>query len=257
VCYHLILADLVIAIDFGSTYSGVAYVYNKQTKAAPRSLRRILNDIQVVMSWPHGGPFYKEKTPTILAYNTTPPKWGDHVGFHDEPRKTNFKFGSTDPTQQGAEQYGSHTSNLYPNYDNFLEAVDFTTDYLTCLFKYVTQNVLQDIFGAKSLQSRKISYIVTVPAIWSDHPTETARALTKFAASTAFGISGDQSPLVLTEPEAAARFCVSVFRDEEGLDEGSRILICDAGGTTVVFLTFEDSKILGPHHVRTFVRISV
>jgi len=77
------------------------------------------------------------------------------------------------------------------------------------------------------LQNQQISYVITVPAIWSDK----AKDLTRQAAIAA-GILGKKLTLI-TEPEAAALFCASLCQEVD-LQEGDRFLICDAGGGTVV-----------------------
>ena len=72
-----------------------------------------------------------------------------------------------------------------------------------------------------------MSYIVTVPAIWSDG----AKALTRQAAIRA-GIP-EAGLTLITEPEAAALFCATTCVEAD-LDAGDRFLVCDAGGGTVV-----------------------
>jgi hypothetical protein len=204
----------------------VAYSHNdRRITAAPRTLKQIVNDINVITSWPNSGLFYKEKTPTVLAYNTFPPTWGHSVLPGDEPRITHFKLGfplydGDDSGLEGSfQEYGSD-----PDLPG-LSAVDFTTDYLAALIKFVMQTVLQD-------KSLNISYILTVPAICRD------LVLSRLAASRAFGIPQDHL-LIVAEPEAAVHYCTRVCWEEDEFEEGNRILICDAGGRTVVFLTFE------------------
>jgi molecular chaperone DnaK (HSP70) len=77
------------------------------------------------------------------------------------------------------------------------------------------------------LENQRTSYVITVPAIWSDD----AKNLTRLAATRA-GIPGDKLNLI-TEPEAAALYCATMC-EELDLRQGDRFLVCDAGGGTVV-----------------------
>ena len=56
-----------------------------------------------------------------------------------------------------------------------MRAVDYAGDYLTRINQYVTQEVLPSRFGERFLQNQKISYVVTVPAIWSDKAKQQTR----------------------------------------------------------------------------------
>jgi hypothetical protein len=107
------------------------------------------------------------------------------------------------------------------------KAVDYASDYLTRIVDHVLHESLPRQFGASFLENQQISYVVTVPAIWSDK----AKDLTRQAAVRA-GI--DQSKLMLiTEPEAAALYCATLCKEAD-LKEGDRFVVCDAGGGTVV-----------------------
>ena len=87
--------------------------------------------------------------------------------------------------------------------------------------------MLPNRFGERFLQNQKLSYVLTVPAIWSDK----AKELTRQAALTA-GIKRENLTLI-TEPEAAALYCATLC-NEVDLQPGDRFMICDAGGGTVV-----------------------
>jgi hypothetical protein len=193
-----------------------------------------MDGIHVVTSWPDSGPFYKEKTPSLLAYDTTAPKWGYGVSARDDTLVMDyFKLGLMG---DGLEQYGPG-----PGFSGDrigISPVDVTTDYLTCLFKFVAEKVLHNVFRAKYRQSWKILYIITVPAKWSDK----AKGLIRMAASKAMGLTSPDDLRLLDELQAAALHCTYASQDDNKLEKGSRILMCDAGGGTVVVLAFEEFK---------------
>jgi molecular chaperone DnaK (HSP70) len=235
-------ADLVIAIDFGTTYSGVAYAHSGKVKTtSPRERSRIADKIVVVKAWP--GSNNREKIPTLLCYNANPPTWGVKVKLGDEPRVAHFKlglqenigehYGSRNPSEGQAENPSSLLGGFL--YDHNWrhpklpdkQPVDYAADYLTNLVQYVLTETLPKHFGRQFLQKQQISYIITVPAIWKDK----AQELTRQAAQRA-GISR-RKLMLISEPEAAAVYCSTLCKEVD-LQAGDRFLICDAGGGTVV-----------------------
>ena len=115
--------------------------------------------------------------------------------------------------------------------------MDYAGEYLTRIIEYITKEEFPKRFGAKFLKNQKMSYIITVPAIWSDK----AKEQTKQAALTA-GIKMDDLELI-TEPEAAALYCATLC-EEVDLEQGDHFLICDAGGGTVVCSLFNSETLI-------------
>jgi len=75
-------------------------------------------------------------------------------------------------------------------------AVDVAADYFRCLYQYI-QSVVMNTYGEKFLATQTLSYVITVPALWSDR----LKAFTRRAASEG-GFKGKVT--LVTEPEAAA-----------------------------------------------------
>lgn len=237
-------SDLVISIDFGTTFTGVAYAHTGGTDTTSNSnILRAAERIAVVKSWPSQSNQYAEKTPSIISYrNSLHPTWGANVKPKDEPQVAHFKLGLQEDI---GTHYGRNGINrIKPKSPSVLggyltdynwkhpslpdkEAVDYVSDYLSCIRNYVLKEILPSRYGAQFLENQQISYILTVPAIWSDK----AKELTRQAATTA-GIPRNKLTLI-TEPEAAALFCATLCKEVD-LFEGDRFLICDAGGGTVV-----------------------
>jgi hypothetical protein len=262
--------DLVIGIDFGTTFTGVAYAHTGTVQSS--SSTSIADRVVIIRAWPSASSHYAEKTPTVLSYNTKPPTWGGKVRSSDDPQVAYFKLGlqenvgghylkKTAPLKPlfgglfnkrvsnvpaGADDLAASASSLslaeggtsvlggylsdhnwkHPKLPN-MKAVDYASDYLTRIVDHVLHESLPRQFGASFLENQQISYVVTVPAIWSDK----AKDLTRQAAVRA-GI--DQSKLMLiTEPEAAALYCATLCKEAD-LKDGDRFVVCDAGGGTVV-----------------------
>jgi len=227
--------DMVIGIDFGTTYTGVAYAYSENVKGDDTA--KIAENVEVIKTWPHANNAFQDKTPTIIAYHTNPPAWGGSVRPRDDPQVSYFKLG----LQSGiGDHYLLRSVHNPPSSLPFLDpgwkhpklpdktALDFAADYLTCVHKYVMESYFPNKFGALFLsKNQQISYVITVPAIWKD----AAKDLTRKAAVRA-GIP-ERSLELITEPEAAALYCATVCQEVD-LTDGDCFLICDAGGGTVV-----------------------
>ena len=234
-------SSFVIGIDFGTTYSGAAYCAFNSSGAVRGSLvemRNIANTISVVKTWPNQTNFFTEKTPTALAYTQEPPTWGWSVKATDDPRVEFFKLGLE---EDAALHYSARSRNSETVLGGYLadpnwthpklpekRAIHYATDYLSRLNHHLSTQVFVNRFGANFLQNQQLSYVITVPAIWSDK----AKELTRKAAVMA-GIRSESLTLI-TEPEAAALYCATLC-DEVDLGPGDRFLICDAGGGTVVY----------------------
>lgn len=238
-------SDLVIGIDFGTTFTGVAYAHSLTGALDARDLSRsqveldtIVEKVILIKTWPMANMQNAEKTPTVLAYeNGEVIAWGGKVKSTHATKIEHFKLG----LQEGAgKHYRRRDDNSCSLLGGFLDnhdwyhpdlhgksAVDFAADYLREVRNYVCHQTLPRQLGKEFLQHEHISYAITVPAIWSYK----ARDLTKQAAERA-GIPSDAIEII-AEPEAAALYCASTCA-EGNLKEGDCFLICDAGGGTVV-----------------------
>lgn len=215
----------IVAIDFGTTFTGVAYYYTGRD--AHKEPHQIVQKISVIKSWPKTGHQYNEKTPTVISYGSTPPAWGGRVRPTDREAKRLFKLG-LEP-RIAVHYQRSTRSEYWPRWrQRPSEPVDITTDYLGCIYKYVHEVALFHQYGNEFLQKQRMQYVITVPAIWSNH----AKALTRQAAVMA-GFPDDELSLI-AEPEAAALYCASIYENFD-LERGDMFMICDAGGGTVVY----------------------
>jgi molecular chaperone DnaK (HSP70) len=178
---------------------------------------------------------FKNKTPSIVAYNTDPPRWGAQVRTNDKPQASHFKLDLEPSARHESSTEQRHQIPRRRLAD--LKPVDITTDYLTCVYTYLRDVFFRQRFGENHLQHWPTSFVITVPAMWSDF----AQNLTRMAAVRA-GIPDDKLCLV-TEPEAAALYCATIC-EEVDLGPCDRFLVCTAGGGIIVFTSLSNSLLM-------------
>ena len=221
---------LIVGIDFGTTFSGVAYAFVKK------------NDVKedIITEWPGAGTQTKQKIPSTLYYdqyqNVT--GWGTDISGALAPT------GYPKPGVQKVEWFKLQLmlpANTYFDSINLpplppgKSEVDVAADFLFKLRQAVRaklQNTLGDVFNR---EEQNIRYYLTVPAIWN----EAGKAATRAAAIQAgFLRSEDDNRLTLvSEPEAAAIFCSKAGLLNLKIDDA--LLIVDCGGGTVDLVSYQ------------------
>lgn len=228
-------STLVIGIDFGTTFTGVAYYHSSASDS--KDPKKIAENVNVVKSWPNLAGQNTEKIPTVVAYEGgQAAAWGGTVRFNHKVQVQHFKLGlheraaahyKGEAKQVTTTGFMSDPNWKHPDLPQDKKAVDYAADYLTKVRAHIMDKFLPDQFGRVFLRNQQIAYVITVPAIWSDK----AKHLTSQAASRA-GIPQENLQLI-TEPEAAALYCATMC-DKVDLNDGDRFVICDAGGGTAV-----------------------
>lgn len=214
---------LLIAVDFGTTFSGVAWAQTRRP------------DVQsVIIQWPEattGGleGVSSDKVPTELRYEHGECKWGfqvDDYGLRHQWFKLDLdpsqSRGISDLSRQFPDQHA-----LPPGYSASSEKL--CTDYLAALRKH-TEEVLKFKLPSSIIRSTPIEYIITVPAVWSD----SAQAKTRACAEAA-GMG--RSLQIISEPEAAAIYALHAM-DPHSIQVGDTFVLCDAGGGTVDLISY-------------------
>ncbi|KAF9273993.1 Heat shock 70 kDa protein 12A [Mortierella alpina] len=213
---------IVVAIDFGTTFSGCAYAY------APDD-----NEPRLLTEWPKQNIQYA-KTPTLNLYKEVNGKqkmieWG-----------WKSKLVMESPSASKCTQLAQYKPYLDKDivlapWKNAISLQDAISDYLYGFHEYAADKILQE-FGP-NYSRRSFRYCLTVPAVWSDKAKDVMRR----AAIKAKIITVADHPERLTlvsEPEAAALYCERVCKQYE-LEHGDRFLICDAGGGTVDLISYD------------------
>ncbi|SPO06373.1 uncharacterized protein DNG_09062 [Cephalotrichum gorgonifer] len=212
--------SLIVALDFGTTFSGIAYSFSTDTEK-----------IYTITEWPGAEARIVPKTPTAIWYAPHTYEsfdWGYDVDMSIADKITALKL-LFDPGQR----------RPYPLPDNFAETeiaklpkpvVDVAADYMEAIFKHAMEEIEVDSVDPSFVDCFQKKFILTVPAVWSDK----AKSMTLAAARKA-GISPVE---MITEPEAAALYTLHSMKSK-GLQPGDAVVICDAGGGTVDLVSYE------------------
>ncbi|KAH7304629.1 putative heat shock 70 kDa protein 12A [Rhexocercosporidium sp. MPI-PUGE-AT-0058] len=226
--------QLIIAVDFGTTYSGVAFTFmgaGNQTEPI---------NVEV---WPDENRT-APKTPTLILYDKQDKKkftWGASVDRTNpevlEGIKLHLDLSQSQPLYIPAD---SKTKKLLATSGKL--PIDVASDYIASLYKHAISRIEEQFFkDYVEMQHKK--FVLTVPAVWSDK----AKDLTLKAAKNA----GIYPITLIKEPEAAALYTLHYLKGK-ALSLGDAFVVCDAGGGTVDLISYEVIGI-GPLELKELV----
>jgi len=248
---------IIIGVDFGTTYSGVAIVHS----AMP-------DEIEIIKSWPGAHGVTSDKVPTELSYAPAPTplqRRGSHrlgskasrqllddAGKSSSESNTNttdqtnlprwgFQLTPSEPRLRCLKLFLDRAQTL-PSYISPIETaahlrthdktvLDALTDYLSLLHNHTIDHLVRR-FGPAFTSYTPLEYVLTLPAIWSD----AAKHATLLAASRA-GMGPTNTIKLISEPEAAALYTLKTFLPSF-VSTSEHLIVCDAGGGTVDIIAY-------------------
>ncbi|XP_023224233.1 heat shock 70 kDa protein 12A-like [Centruroides sculpturatus] len=190
---------VVVAIDFGTTYSGYAFSFTHDP-----------DNIHMMRKWEGGDPgIITQKTPTILLMTSE----GD---FHSFGYTARDFYHDMDPQEARKWLYFEKFKMTLHNIENLSRETRITAtngksmSALTIFahaLRYFKEHALQELSdqAATRLLDDDIRWVVTVPAIWRQPAKQFMRA-----AAYQAGIASPDFPeqlLIALEPEAASIYC--------------------------------------------------
>ncbi|KAM0128669.1 hypothetical protein ACHAO1_008896 [Botrytis cinerea] len=214
--------QIVIALDFGTTFSGIAYALAIKDKP----------DIVTILNWPGLEGHSQPKVPTVICYdpeNASGFTWGAQNHKREVIRGMKLLL---DPAQNMPVYLPASGTN------NDLKvlgksALDIAADFIGAIYKHA-MTVIEGEIPKGYLDMCQKQFILSVPAVWSDK----AKDLTLKAAKRA-----KIHPVTLIkEPEAAALYTLQTLKDQ-ALAVGDAFIICDAGGGTVDLISYEITQL--------------
>ncbi|KAL2179850.1 uncharacterized protein P884DRAFT_275453 [Thermothelomyces heterothallicus CBS 202.75] len=218
---------LIVGVDFGTTFSGVAAVYT----GTP-------DDIEIIKTWPGGNGITSDKVPTEISYDLpagAPPGTAPTVkwGFQFKPEESRLRCIKLflDRSQK-LPFYVSplETAAQLKRYNKTV--VDAVSDYLTQIYKH-TMDTLKRRYGESFMASTKVDFVLTCPAVWSD-----AAKNTTLQAAERAGMGSQSQIQMISEPEAAAVYTLKAIQPNH-LKVGDNFIVCDGGGGTVDLIAYK------------------
>ncbi|ELU02596.1 hypothetical protein CAPTEDRAFT_92388, partial [Capitella teleta] len=228
--------ELSAALDIGTTFSGYAYSFKGHER-----------DIEGCKNWGANMSVSNHKTPTAVLVN----KDGKLEAFGYEAQER-YKSLEEDEIQMYSlyERFKMQlelTEKM--NRDSLSMASDQSSlplmDIFTMTIRYLKDHLLESVNKShgRSVDSKKIRWVITVPAIWSD----AAKQFMREAASKA-GVRDINRPMQLIialEPEVAGLYVVSKYqtrfvqtsriskRETDAFRLGDEYVVMDCGGGTI------------------------
>ncbi|PVH83064.1 actin-like ATPase domain-containing protein [Cadophora sp. DSE1049] len=226
---------LVIAIDYGTTYTGVAYGHSNGLRNPTR------RNIQCIDDWP-GQPrnTSNQKVPSEVAYSKHGFEWGNKI--QPKSQRESWTKLLLDETQKDKrsmlmrelEMERSTTLIEISHTEVVKGPVDIVSDFLRGVRMHL-ETALEIRFGSM-LHDLRREVVITVPAVWSDK----AKNQTYKAVCNA-GFNTENTKIsMITEPEAAAIYALRDLEDGPftNIKSGDHFVVCDAGGGTVDIITY-------------------
>ncbi|KIK14724.1 hypothetical protein PISMIDRAFT_687741 [Pisolithus microcarpus 441] len=214
-----------ISIDFGTTFSGVAYA----------SSRIHSGTIQQILHWPGSFETFR-KVPTCLLYD----EHGQVIAWGLEAKNASPMLGTyrcewfklfLEPRALRDE---SAIDPRLPKLPPGKTAINLIVDFLSCLWEYAKEEITREIGSVADLNTADV--ILTCPAAWDAKGCDLMRGAAIDAGLVQSAHAGDtnwrERLQIITEPEAAAVHCARLT-DLHKLRPSQNFMICDAGGGTV------------------------
>ncbi|KAE8452931.1 hypothetical protein EG329_013203 [Mollisiaceae sp. DMI_Dod_QoI] len=230
---------LVIAIDYGTTYTGVAF-------ATPVGNRADLDEIEIIHDWGLRMS-NRDKIPSVISYSLCGPEqeqqWGTDLSsdaiamVHTKLQlDVNEPSGELDLILQALDgmrnldiQYIIDSKGVinYPH-EGPEEIVE---DYLKNIWRCVLNSIAH--FTVAWRMAIPVDIVVTIPARWGFRAKNSTFRAIKGAGFDTTTFPQLRDLLLVSEPEAAAVYTARSERERRVLKKDDYFVLCDAGGGTV------------------------
>ncbi|RAR06959.1 hsp70 family protein [Stemphylium lycopersici] len=228
---------LVVAIDYGTTFTGVAFCETSDTGVVGKT-------IIVVQDWPsrHTKIATKEKTPSELALKDRS-LWGSLIAPNEQRHVwtklllDDSKAGEVDKIMQELSPSGTGRLSNKP--------IDIIAEYLAHIKAHLIKNL--DIhYGQGLWRTLPLTLIITVPAVWSDAAKDSTLKAVNKAGFNIMELPQLKRTVLTTEPEAAAIYTIQSMRggvQDEQFAIGDGFVVCDMGGGTVDLISYRVAEL--------------
>ncbi|KAF1850457.1 uncharacterized protein K460DRAFT_422933 [Cucurbitaria berberidis CBS 394.84] len=235
---------LLIGIDFGTTYSGVAWAYSKQP-----------DDIKIITDWDciEFQNSDKGKAPTRIAYGQPQPDCLVDISGDSAPTQVTWGYGVEDTEvaewfklllldEDDLTEEKKHSPQIKKARKCLQKAgktpVQAVGDYLRLLWNHAISNIEKD-FGPVVVEGLQFQVVCTVPAVWTTRAVDRMRQAAKDAGIISDRLAGQTTLRFISEPEAAALATLEDLKARPNFKKGDTFVVCDAGGGTVDLISYK------------------
>ncbi|KAM6531674.1 hypothetical protein FSOLCH5_001128 [Fusarium solani] len=222
---------IIIGIDFGTTFSGVAWAYSREP-----------DQIELVTSWDselnHCSDV--EKAPTQLYYDkqADDSQWGYSIPADKDPLKW-FKLLLLDDRDVPHEV--ANSAQLREARRLRKELGKDPVEIIGCFLRHIWNHSIDSIkraVGPDLLLRSKFHVVITVPAIWPHYAQQRMKQAAKMSGILQARSGGETVLRFISEPEAAALATLKDLSKRSTIEAGDTIVVCDAGGGTVDLISY-------------------
>ncbi|UNI14703.1 hypothetical protein JDV02_001305 [Purpureocillium takamizusanense] len=231
--------SIIIGIDFGTTYSGVAWTDSEDCQ-----------NIRVISTWSTHlrNCSNTEKVPTALSYNENGQveAWGyDALRQAQEVRWFKLLLLEEKDVPSYVRRSAHFREAREYQYEQNQEPIDMVAAFLRRLWEHSLSLIIREL-GNDSVERSKFHIVITVPAIWQPYAQERMRQAAQKAGLLTKRECGDTQLSLLSEPEAAALAVVSRLSKKSTVEASDRqiepvgdtLVVCDAGGGTADLISY-------------------
>ncbi|KAG5996744.1 hypothetical protein E4U52_005960 [Claviceps spartinae] len=229
---------LIIALDFGTTYSGVAYCFANQTDAKPVAIMKWPGKASGATSFtymlssltclPGNRGISAPKIPTVIEYSDEEPagfRWGASA---NKTRGGIVAIKLLLDPEQDRPLYLSANNTRKQLKSLPKKPVEIAADFIGAIYEHALGEISTTVPKAYMDICQK-EFVLSVPAVWSDAAKNTTLKVTELA--------GIKSVTVVKEPEAAALYSIKTL--DFSIEKSDAFVVCDAGGGTVDLISYE------------------
>ncbi|CAG7561921.1 unnamed protein product [Fusarium equiseti] len=221
---------LVIGIDFGTTYSGVAWASQADFEH---------QHINLITSWPGSGR-EEGKAPTEVYYEDDKVSCGFDIDSDTDPIKwfklLILKDEDLTPELRSSEFLLRARQMMRQNEKTPYKLI---SDYLRMLWKHTLNTITKD--RGSAVDALQFHVVITVPAIWKDYARQHMMEAAKKAGILDRRAAGRTRLTFVPEPEAAA--LATLCEPGRRIRFNDVYLVCDAGGGTVDLITYKITSV--------------
>ncbi|KAK4110219.1 actin-like ATPase domain-containing protein [Canariomyces notabilis] len=233
---------IIVGIDFGTTYSGVAFTWSNK-----------IERLEVVSSWESDihSNFDEEKAPTALSFGSNGKvNWGYSIPYDVDQVKW-FKLLLIDEEDLPEDVRSSakiEQARAYLKKHN-KTAIEVIALFLRHLWNHTTQRITETV-SRNLVNFSKFHIVITLPAIWPDYARNRMREAASDAGMLAERTAGDTELSFISEPEAAALVTLADMEGRNDIKVGDSFVVVDCGGGDLCGSVFVDEAFIEIAEIR-------